>query len=120
MFFYFGLLFSNPVFCAPGAKQKSIEVIGYAELEKGGQMSELQRRAIKDALKNALLLSNCTIEYKAVSEDLRLKSSQITFTSSGFVKHSKVISSEIIKETNPLLYKVVLQVEVAPVVNVSK
>jgi len=115
--FYFCLSFSIPVYSQPSTQVKSIEVIGYAELEKGGLISELQRHAIKDALKNALLLSNCTIEYKAVSENLKLKSSRITYKSSGFIKHSKVISSEIIKKTDPMLYKVILQVEIVPVAN---
>jgi hypothetical protein len=103
-----------------GLPVNSIKVIGYAEVEKGGQVAELQRRAIKDALKNALLLTNCVVEYTAVSENLKLKSSSVTFKSSGFVKSTKVISSELIKKSSPQLYKVVLQVEVVPVEEANK
>ena len=109
------VLLSNFTYGEPSSSEKSIEVIGYAELEEGGKVAELQRQAIKDALKNALLLTNCTVEYKAVSEDLKLKSSSITFKSSGFVKSSKVTFSEFVTKTDPKLYKVVLQVIVVPV-----
>jgi hypothetical protein len=110
----------SPKVYAEETRINSIEVIGYAELEDGGKIAELQRRAIKDALKNALLLTNCMIEYTAISENLKLKSSTISFKSSGFVKSTKVISSELVKESSPQLYKVVLQVEVLPADDGSK
>jgi hypothetical protein len=104
--------------CAEGETSDCVvvEVFGYETADAGEPVSLLHRRAVRDALKNAVLQTQVELDVQANVEGLRVKNRRVHSRSVGRVESSRVLTSGFMQPTNSpsRVYRVRMEVSVRP------
>lgn len=90
-----------------------VNAVGFAEVSEQMPHSETHRLAVKDALKNALLMAHSQVNLKASTRNMRIENETITVTAGGKIINSHLVSHSYIG-TDPKIYQVTMKVLIVP------
>jgi hypothetical protein len=104
--------------CAEGETSDCVvvEVFGYETANADEPVSQLHRRAVQDALKNAVLQAQVELDVQTNVEGLRVKDRRVRSRSMGRVESSQVLMAGFLPSTNSpsRVYRVRMEVSVQP------
>jgi len=102
--------------CAEGETSSCVvvEVSGYETADAGESVSQLYRRAVQNALENAVLQAQVELDVQVNVEGMRVKNRRVHSRSMGWIESSRVLTSGFVQSTNsPLrVYRVRMEVSV--------
>jgi hypothetical protein len=117
--FFIGLLLATDVFGEAAETEtnhrisQTVDAVGFAERQDGESLNALHRRALKHALKNALLHAHVDVSIEASTRDMRMEEETILVETRGYVETSRMVEAGFIQDGSDT-YRVRMIVLVSP------